>query len=214
MGTFLTDKCNQIRDWLALGEDVYPDSVVTSWIRMAEEYLSLALRVKHMIQIDTATVLNARIPLPLDWQEIRLVRFVSSGGVCRYQTPDAFFNPEFPDSPEPPYDGQYNRYTILGNYLMVGSVNTVDGTQVELTYYQDIPPLTDDANNWVNYYHSTVFTLKVLHTASMYAIEDARGPTWDNEVVRLVNAMNAQHKIDMASGSVLMPVRRKSFRSM
>jgi hypothetical protein len=214
MGTFLTDKCSEIRDWLALGDDVYPDPVIISWIRMAEEYLSLALRVKHMVQIDTSTLFNARIPLPLDWQEIRLVRLTASGGICRYQTPDAFYNPEFPDPPEAPYVGQRNRYTILGNYLIVGDVNTssVDGKQVELAYYQNIPPLTDEANNWINYYHGTVFTLKVLHIASMYAIEDARGPTWDNEVVRLVNAMNAQHKVDMASGSVLMQVRRKSFR--
>jgi hypothetical protein len=80
-----------------------------------------------------------------------------------------------------------------------------------MTYYQNIPPLTNDANNWINYYHPTVFTLKILHMASMYAIEDERGPTWDKEVVRTVNDMNAAHKVDKASGSVLMQVRRKTF---
>jgi len=211
MGTFLTDKCAEIRSWLAIGEDVYPDSVVTGWIRMAEEYLSVALRVKHMVQIDTSLIKSDRVPLPLDWQEIRLVRLLPSYAVCRYQTPDAFFNPEFPESPEPPYPGRNNRYTILGNYLYVGEIDTTAGLQVELTYYQSIPPLTNDANNWANCYHSSVYTLKILHIASMYSIEDQRSPVWDQEVVRMVVGMNAQHKIDMASGSVLMMTRRKTF---
>jgi hypothetical protein len=45
----------------------------------------------------------------------------------------------------------------------------------------------------------------------MYAIEDERGPTWDQEVMRLVNGLNARHQVDMASGSVLVSVRRKTF---
>jgi hypothetical protein len=210
MGTFLTDKCEEIRKWLAIGAEVYPDAVITGWIRMAEEYLSNALRVKHMVQIDTSTLISDRVPLPLDWQEIRLVRLSPSGGVIRYLTPDAFFNPEFPDIPESSNDYRYPRYCILGNYLVVGGVSD-SGLQVELTYYQNIPPLTNDANNWPNVYHTTVYTLKILHVASLYAIEDDRGMIWDKEVVRMVNAMNTQHKVDMASGSVLMPVRRKTF---
>jgi hypothetical protein len=216
MSTFLTDKCQEIRNWLAIGADVYPDPVVTSWIRMAEEYLSTALRVKHMVQIDTLQVTVDRVALPLDWQEVRLVRRLDTKGVCRYQTPDAFYNPEFPLSPQyptgtgQPCDTQLNRYTILGNYLIVGGSSGA-GVDVELTYYQNIPPLTDAFNNWPNCYHQTVFTLKILHVASLYAIEDARSDAWDKEVVRMVNGMNAQHKIDMASGSVLMQVRKKTF---
>jgi hypothetical protein len=218
MATFLTDKCTEIRNWLAIGADVYSDQVVTGWIRMAEEYLSVALRVKHMVQIDTSNIINGRVPMPLDWQEIRLVRRLDTGGVCRYQTPDAFYNPEFPNSPSYPTgtgqkcDTQLNRYTILGNFLIVGDApSSSNPVTVEMTYYQNIPPLADNANNWPNVYHPTVYTLKILHVASMYSIEDARSQVWDQEVVRMVNGMNAQHKIDMASGSVLMPVRRKTF---
>jgi hypothetical protein len=213
MGTFLTDKCREIRSWLAIGEEVYPDIVIIGWIRMAEEYLSTALRVKHMVQIDTQLLTYGRVPLPLDWQEIRLVRFPSiDGGVCRYNTPDAFFNPEFPDGAGSGGDnpGMYKRYTILGNFIIIGGIEAT-GIDVELTYYQSIQPLTNDLNNWVNCYNSTVYTLKILHIASLYAIEDQRGPVWDQEVTRMVNGMNAQHKIDMASGSVLVQTRRKSF---
>jgi hypothetical protein len=216
MTGFLTDKCAEIRGWFAIGSDVYPDSVVIGWIRMAEEYLSVALRVKHMIQIDTSPLNTSRVPLPLDWQEVRLVRRLDTGGVCRYQTPDAFYNPEFPDPPQYPTgtgnpgDTRHSRYTILGNYLIIGDT-VPTGLNIELTYYQNIPPLLDATNNWINSYHPTVYTCKILHVASMYAIEDERSSVWDNEVMRMVNGMNAQHKIDMASGSVLMPVRRKTF---
>jgi hypothetical protein len=177
---------------------------------MAEEQLSTVLRVKHMIQVDTSIVRSGRVPLPLDWQEIKLVRLLPSGAVVRYQTPDNFFNPEFDDPPTLPYSTRFRRYCILGNYVHVGDFTT-DGVQVELTYYQNIPPLSDAVNNWVNFYHPTVFTLKILHIASMYAIEDDRNQIWDKEVVRSVNDMNNTHKVDMASGSVLMQVRRKSF---
>jgi hypothetical protein len=211
MATFLSDKCTEIRNWLALGSDVYPNPIVTTWIRMAEEYLSTALRVKHMIQIDTSPIKENRVPLPLDWQETRLVRILPSGSVGRYTTPDAFLNPEYPDPPAAPYPGRIKRYTVLGNYIMVGEVDPVNGTLVELTYYQNIPPLTEDVNNWINAYSPTVYTLKILHIASMYSIEDQRTPVWDQEVTRLVNGMNARHQVDMASGSVLMPVRKKSF---
>jgi hypothetical protein len=163
-----------------------------------------------MVQIDTADILTDRVALPLDWQEIRLVRW-PSGGVIRYQTLDGFFNPEYPDEPMVPYKGRVSRYCILGNFLILGDINPSNPTEVELTYYQNIPPLTDDDNNWLNAYHPTIFTLKVLHIASMYAIEDDRGPMWDKEVVRTVNDMNNAHKVDQASGSVLMPVRRKTF---
>jgi hypothetical protein len=210
MATFLTEKCEEIRNWLAIGADVYPDLVVTRWIRMAEEQLSTVLRVKHMLQIDESNLINDRVPLPLDWQEIRLVRW-PDGGVIRYQTPDAFFNPEYDDPPHSDATGKYRRYTILGNYIVVGGVSSDSGTTVELTYYQNIPPLTNETNNWINSYHSTVYTVKILHIASMYSIEDERGPMWDKEVVRTVNDMNNAHKVDMASGSVLMQTRRKTF---
>jgi hypothetical protein len=211
MTGFLSEKCTEIRGWLALGSDVYPDPVVTGWIRMAEEQLSTVLRVKHMIQMDTCTLIQDRVRLPLDWQEIRFARITPGGATLRYNTPDDFYNQEWPETPASPFTSRKKRYTILGNYLIVGEVTPTPGLAVELTYYQDIPPLTDAQNNWVNIYHSTVYTLKILHVASLYAIEDERGAIWDKEVTRAVVLMNDTHKIDKASGSTLMQVRRKTF---
>ncbi len=217
MPGFLTAKCDEIRGWLAIGDEVYPNAVIAGWIRMAEEYLSTALRVKHMIQIDKSVLVEERNPLPKDWQEVRLVRTLPDKGVYRYTTPDNFFNPEFPQPPSgqynayPPFNNQYRTYTILGNYIILGGTKASGGIEIELTYYQNIPPLTEEENNWVNCFHPMIYTLKILHIASLYAIEDERKETWNEEVTRFVNGMNAQHKIDMASGSVLTQVRRKTF---
>jgi len=210
MPGFLTDKCAEIRNWLALGSEIYPDAVVTTWIRMAEEYLSTALRVKHMVQIDTSLITEDRVPLPRDWQEIRLVRLLPAKSVLRYQTPDGFFNPEFPEDPDSDLPGQQKRYTIIGNYLYVAATLEFPLT-VEMSYYQDIPPLTDELNNWANYYHPTVYTLKILHVAALYSIDDERSLLWDKEVTRSVGEMNKAHLIDKASGSVLGFTRRKTF---
>lgn len=220
MSTYLADQCTAVRNWLAIGSDVYPDAVVTTWIRMAEEYLSNALRVKHMIQIDTSSVVAERVPLPSDWQEIRLVRTIPDMGVLRYTTVDDFYNPEWEDAPgtttsyvksvSTSYPGKVRRYCIVGNYIILGGTSSTP-LQVELTYYQNIPPLVDSANNWINVFHPTVYMLKTLHVASMYAIEDDRGPMWSQAVIEMVNVMNRQHQIDKASGSVLMPVRKKTF---
>ena len=212
---YLSDKCNEVRSWLALGSEVYPDLVVTGWIRMAEEFLSNALRVKHMIQIDTSLIVDERVPLPRDWQEIRMVRVLPSKGALRYNTPDAFFNPEFPEDPDDKLPGQKRRYTVLGNYLYVGGA-IAPGIQVEMTYYQDIPPLTEESNNWINYYHPTIYTLKILHIAALYSIEDERAANWNQEVANLATIMNTRHQIDKASGSVLAMTghsqsRRKTF---
>jgi hypothetical protein len=212
MPGYLTDKCIEIRNWLAIGSEVYPDPVVHGWIRMAEEYLSTVLRVKHMIQIDTSTLTAERVPLPRDWQETRLLRILPNGGVGRYQTPDEFYNPEFPDDPgHIANDRKRRRYTILGNFLVIGDTSITPGLQVELTYYQDIPTLTDLSNNWINYYHPTIYTLKILHIASLYAIEDERSGVWDKEITRFVGDMNNAHRVDRASGSTLVSARRKSF---
>lgn len=224
MANFLAAKCTEIRNWLAIGSEIYPDTVVTSWIRMADEQLSTQLRIKHMIQIDTATVVDDRVPLPKDWQEINFVRILPAGGVCRYQTRDEFYNPEFPNPPKTPYTTRKARYCISGNNLILGDVTSSPGLQVELTYYQNIPPLLNETstdvnevvipggqNNWINEFHPTLYTVKILHIASMYAIEDDRSPTWESQSLKMAMDLNQAHLISKASGSVLVQTRRKSF---
>ena len=198
--TALTDQCNVIRGWLALGVDVYPDEVVTSWIRMAEEKLSKELRCKDMIQIDVGTLIDQRYLLPADWRAMDFVRII--GGVpLRYVPRDDFYNPDYAaDQPK--------IYTMTGNYIITGVGGTA--AQVEISYYQDIPPLGDTAT-WLLTKYPTVFLVTTLHLASMYAIEDERSSVWSGEADTLIGDINVEHQLSKASGSRLTQRHRRSF---
>jgi hypothetical protein len=191
--TAIGDFCNTIRAWLGLGSDVYPDEVVTSWVRMSESFLSGVLRVKEMVQIDTGVIVDERYLLPADWREMIFVRVID-GWALRYLPKDNFYNPDFAKD-------QASCYTMSGNYLMVGG-NTPEGTTVEITYYQDVPPLAEDPN-WLLMRYPTLFTLHVLSIASMYSIEDDRATNWGSQVVSMIGAANNEHQLTKASGSLL-----------
>lgn len=201
--TAIADQCKVIRDWLNLGEEVYPDSVVTSWIRMAEESISTRLRVDHMIQIDVGTIVNQRYKVPVDWREMDFVRVVD-GKPLRYTTRDDFYNPA-----EPFKSDRVNCYTMIGRYIIIGA-NTPEGAQIEISYYQDIPPL-GDTPTWFITKLPTLATVSVLDVASMYAIEDERGPIWKKETDSQVDFLNAQHLAAKSSGSRLTQRHRRSF---
>ena len=198
--TALTDQCNVIRGWLNLGSDVYSDSVVTSWIRMAEEKLSKELRCKDMIQIDVGTLIDQRYLLPADWRAMDFVRII--GGVpLRYVPRDDFYNPDYAED-------QSKVYTMTGNYIITGVGGTA--AQVEISYYQDIPPLGDTAT-WLLTKYPTVFLVTTLHFASMYAVEDERGSMWSSEADTLIGDINVEHQLSKASGSRLTQRHRRSF---
>jgi hypothetical protein len=199
--TAIADFCDTIRAWLGIGEDVYPDNTVASWVHMAEEALSKKLRIKEMVQIDTGVLVIDRYLLPADWRAMDFVRIVD-GRALRYVPRDDFYNPDFATD-------QPNCYTISGNYLIVGGTSS-DGLSVEITYYQDIPPL-GDTETYMMTKCITLFTIKTLHIASMYAIEDDRGPMWEGQSDDMIGALNLEHQLSKSSGSRLAQRHRRSF---
>jgi hypothetical protein len=201
--TALSDQCNIIRGWLNLGVDVYPDEVVTSWIRMAEETLSVRLRCREMVQVDVGTLVNQRYTLPLDWREMEFVRVID-GGPLRYTTRDDFYNTD-----EEYVEDRVNTYTMIGKYFITGA-STSGGTQVEISYYGDIEPL-NATPTWLVTKYPTLFICSVLNVASSYAIEDERGPLWKSGQDEQIDAINAEHAKAKASGSRLTQRHRRSF---
>ena len=200
--TALSDQCETIRGWLNLGSDVYPDSVVTSWIRMAEETLSKRLRCKDMVKIVTGTLIESRYLLPPDWRESDFTRVVG-GSPLRYTPRDDFYNPE-----EPFKSDQKNCYTLIGNYIAVASI-LPNGTVIELAYFQDVPPL--DSATWLSVKYPTLFLMAALTMAAMYAIEDTRKPLWEGETTKLIDEINEEYMRSKASGSRLTTRHRRSF---
>jgi hypothetical protein len=191
--TALSDQCTIIRQWLAIGADVYPDQVVTQWIRMCEEWLSNQLRIRDNLQIDTGVLVGDRYLMPKDWQEMDFVRVIG-GKPLRYVPRDDYYNPLY-------VADQPNCYTITGNYIITSGAHTSPIT-LEISYYQDVPHLEDELT-WVQIEYPTLFTTKTLHVASMYAIEDERNSMWETQANNLVGAMNFAHTLSKASGSRL-----------
>lgn len=196
--TAISDFCTTIRGWLNFE---YDDVLITSWVRMAEELLSETLRCKHMVQIDTGEVVTGRVLLPSDWLDLDFVRVVD-GGPLRFRSRDEFYNNREEDT-------NYNHgyYTITGNYLIVGDLD--DGVEVELAYYQTIPPL--DATNWLLTYYSRLYITATLSVGAMYSFDDARGPVWQTAMQTFVDTINENHVKSRASGSVLIQRRGKGF---
>jgi hypothetical protein len=197
--TAIHDFCDTIRSWLAIGEDVYPDSVVTTWVRMTEKILGKELRCKEMVQIDTGTIIDQRYLLPSDWRELIFVRIVG-GKVLRYIPKDDFYNADYSCD-------QKSGYTLSGNYIIVGGtpVDVVyypDGINLEITYYQSLP-LLEDTVTWPLEEYPMMFTMKVLHVASTYSLEDERSTMWKNQSDELIKEINDEHLLSKASGSRL-----------
>ena len=201
--TALSDFCTTIRGWLAIGSDVYPDSVVTSWIRMAEESLSRQLRTAANLQIDTGTLTENRYLLPADYREMDFVR-VASGRPLRYCSRDDFYNPNTPF-----VDDVKNCYSFNGNYILVGPVCT-NGTLIEISYYQDVPPLENDLT-WVQLKYPTLFLMYCLQIASLYSVEDERAPVWQQRAEAIVLELNVEHMRSKASGSVMTKRHLRTF---
>ena len=199
--TAIGDLCTTVRGWLAIGPDVYPDEVVTSWVRMAEEFLSENLRVKHMIQIDWSDLVEGRVLLPSDWQELDYVRFKDSKPL-RYAPRNEFFGPD--------YNMNY-RFTIVGNYIVVGKVDATSGVEVEIAYYQSIPPLGDEPN-WAMTHASRLYVLCTCWHAAMFTIEDPRVSLWEDKTYTFVNDMNKAHILSKSHGSILTSnLKKRSF---
>jgi hypothetical protein len=162
---------------------------------MCEDTLSKELRCKEMLQIDTGLLIEQRYLLPKDWRTLDFVRVVG-GSPLRYSPRDDFYNTD-----SVYVSDRIHCYTLAGDYIIVG-VNTVDGTSVEIHYYQDIPPLGNDIT-WTLSKYPTLFTTRTLWVASAYSIEDDRGGMWKSTSDDLISAANAEHATSKASGSRL-----------
>lgn len=194
--TAIQDHCNTIREWLNFE---YSDELITSWTRMAEEDLSERLRCKHMVALDVATITQNRVLLPTDWLELDFVAF-EDGGPLIFVPRHDFYSQGRPNCP--------GRYTITGNYLIVGGDVTGPGQRIELSYYESIPPLGDDPN-WLMRYYSRLYVVATLAAASAYSIEDERAVTWQAAVQDMVDTINAGHQKSKTSGSLMIQPRRK-----
>lgn len=200
--TAIGDHCNNIRSWLNFS---YDDPTVTSWTRMFEETVNVNVRCKHMIAIDTGTIVNERVLLPSDWLELDFVRIVGSKPL-RFRGRDEFYTN---DNNDPNYNSF--RYSISGNYLLVGNTqNGLNSENVEITYFQEIPPLSVNSN-WLMNHYPGLYVFGTMVAALAYGVEDERAAGWAQKVSDYFGSINNEWLASKSSGSRLTLKRRQGF---
>jgi hypothetical protein len=210
--TALTDFCTVVRAWV---DDVNPDdTMITSWIRMAEERLNNELRSNEQIVRDYATFDDNCAVLPDDWLEVLYVR---SGNVFRYVTPDAYWQTaaqptrelEIADptgaAPWPP-PGAQKIYTIIGRTLFVlPNIDPAALTKIEVGYYRALAPLGDTMDPVLSRYPSLLLNC-TLSAAAPYLVEDDRLSTFAALATAGIEKVNNSANSGRWSGSPLTPM--------
>lgn len=186
--------CQTFRDWLNRDVEDYPDSLVTTFIRMAEADISTKLRCADQIDIDTGVITSPRVLLPGDWQETDFVRVVD-GAPLEFLDRTAFYAKSAA--------AQVRYYSITGRYILVGGppTPTVPVT-LEISYYASVPPLLTD-DTWLQTKYPDLFLPAVMVSASAFGVEDQRAQGFEAKMQSLIDAINEAHQKSKASGSRL-----------
>jgi hypothetical protein len=206
--TDFADLQTQIADY-ANRQDWSPQ-LVTGFIRQCEQKLNAELRIDRMIQFDEALIASRCAPLPDDWLQMELVRIgnlnVPDGFIpIRYKSRDEFFT-----TVDKWADGFY---TIQGRQLFIGGYpDTVNGQTVKLTYYGEVPVISDTQDSWVYTRFPTLYLYGSLMHADLHAVgEEDKAGSLKMLVEDMIQKLNANHQMSRASGSRVTRTRTRSF---
>jgi hypothetical protein len=197
-----------IADW-ANRQD-WSDTLVTSFVRMAESKFNQELRVAQMIEFAENIVTRRCAQLPDDWLAMDLVRVANDNGAdgflpARFKARDEFFNQR--DS----HTWMY--YTIVGRQIFFGGTpNPVDGTPFTIAYYGEVPVLTDAQTSWVYTKYPQLYLFAALMHAGLHAVgEEQQAGNFKQMAEDIIQKLNAAHLGSKASGSRVTMPRHRSF---
>ena len=190
--TALEDWCNTFRAWLNRDVTDYPDTLVTTFIRMAEADLSDRLRCADQIAIDTAVISDARVQMPADCRELDFVKILD-GYPLDYLDRKAFYAKSG--------EAQLRYYSITGNFILVGGPPTVSETrELEISYFEAVPPLLNEAT-WLQTKYPNLFLPAVMVSASAYGVEDERAQGFEGKMQGLIDTINEKYMVSKSAGS-------------
>lgn len=129
-----------VGDWLARSDLT---SYTGDFVTLAEDYLNKKVRHRKMVATTDLTPASGVCTLPTDYLEhIRVVEKASIRRELSYIAPQ-YADQRYPDRTA----GLAQNFTLVGNNLRMFPVSSND---IELTYYQKIPALSDaNTTNWL-----------------------------------------------------------------
>lgn len=206
--TDFSDLCTTIAEW-ANRQDWSP-TLVTSFVRMAEQKFNAELRVNRMINFSQNVVTMRCSTLPDDWLAMDLVQTenpsVPSGfAPIRYIARDEFF--KLPDK----WACRY--YTIEGRTIFFGGTpDEIEGIGFNIAYYGEVPVLSDTQQSWIYTKYPSLYLHAALMHAGLHAVGEEQSAgnykqLTEDEIQKL-NALDLRAK---ASGSRVTRPRGRSF---
>lgn len=196
----LDDLTTKIKEWTNREDLTNPQ--IEGFVRLGEENLNEVLRIKDMVQIDTATISDRRVLLPEDWIEADFIRNID-GKPLRYISRDDFYA-----IGEAKMCG---KYTLAGNYVVFGGqISAVDGLKVEMHYYGNVPTLKDKPT-WLSKLYPSLQLYSALSFAFAYLLEDEKAAAALGKVNDTVDKLNSRHLTTKASGSLINRRQRRSY---
>ena len=149
-------------------------AVIPDFISLIEASMNRTLRVREMIERDTATISSGYVTLPGDWLEtITLITTGSPPVTLEYL---AAYGMNEVRSAE--WAGIPRVYTMVNNKFKIFPAPTTD-LGVELVYYAKIPALSDsNTSNWMLDNNPDIYLFGALLQAEPYLKNDERLATW------------------------------------
>lgn len=217
--TDFADLKAQIADWANRAD--WSDTLVTSFVRMAESKFNQDLRIDRMIQTNDALITGSCAKLPDDWIEFDMVMmsspYTASGFIpISYIARDEFFR--LPTQPYTSYApssalSSMNKYTIEGRTIYVGGMpDDVNGRTLRIHYYAEVPVFSDSQDSWVYDKYPALYLYASLMHADLHAVgEEDKAVMLNGLVKQMIDTLNADHLRARASGQRVSKLRRRSF---
>jgi hypothetical protein len=206
--TDFSDFTAALADW-ANRQDWSP-TLLTSFVRDAEQKFNAELRVDRMIETATNTVTGRCSTLPDDWLEMDFVSISNSNAAngwlpIRYKSRDEFFN--LTDN------WAYGYYTIEGRVITFGGApDALEGIPYQISYYGEVPVFSDTAPSWIYTKYPSLYRYAALIHADLHAVgEEQNAANMKQLAEDMITKLNADHQRAKASGSRLKRSRVRSF---
>lgn len=193
----------EIANWL-----MRPDleTVIPSFIAMAESAVNRTVRAQDMVTRSQATLTENFTRLPDDWQEAWNIQI--AGGKPLQYLPPAEMDAQRTLRREhaKAEQGTPEFYSIIGNTIELLPAPPTTGVVLEMIYFASVPPMTSDtAQNWLLRRHPDIYVYGALIHSAPFLVDDSRLPVWQGLYDTAVAQLSEAQARSRRSGA---PLRR------
>ena len=145
---------------------------IPEFIALFEAAANRRLRVREQEASTMLTPSSGAAALPADYLAWRRVTWTGSPRVELQYVHPSYLQAAYPSTPS----ARPRVFTIEGATL---KIRPLDGTALELDYFQKIPALSEGAaTNWLLAAHPDLYLFGALVEAEMFGVNDERAPLW------------------------------------